>query len=156
MKSYVQWRTSYSVGEPSIDAQHKQILSIINDMYAAREAGKEHAERQKLLERLVQYTMTHFRHEEQIMLACGYSDFANHKKAHDRMRRRTLDLRDNLNLVTAHDLLCVLKDWWTNHIQAEDQCYVPFVSRTERSSRSTALPTQAVGPVDWRGQTTTY
>jgi hemerythrin len=156
MRKYIEWREFYSVGEESLDAQHKQVLSIINELYDAMESGKEHAERQRLLERLVKYTMTHFQHEEQLMQASGYPDFVNHKHEHDQMRSRTLGLRESLDLVTAHDLLRFLKEWWTRHIQSEDQCYVPYVAAAARQRRSAAAPAQAVGPVDWRGQTTTY
>ena len=152
MPKYVTWKDYYSVGEDSLDAQHKQIISMINDLYVAMETGKENAERERLLDQMVKYTMSHFQREEQIMQACGYPDLENHKEEHDKMRRRTLALRTNLKLVTAHDLLSFLKEWFIKHIQAEDKCYVPYVSVAARQKTSTAAPTQAVGQADWRGQ----
>ena len=152
MSAYVQWKDFYSVGENSLDAQHKQIIAIIDDLYNAMHAGREYSELKGLMERLVRYTMTHFQHEEQIMQACGYPDFENHKALHDLMRRRTLGLRANLNLMTGHDLLCFLKDWWTGHIQSEDQCYIPYVSAAAKKRPLSASAAQAVGPVDGLGQ----
>lgn len=128
MNTYVLWKDAYSVGEPSLDAQHKQILSIINDLYVAIDAGREHDNRKKLMDRLVTYTMTHFEHEERMMRACGFPDFDNHKVQHDQMRRYAAGLSANASLVTSHDLLNFLKHWWTNHIRAEDQCYVPYLN----------------------------
>jgi hemerythrin len=128
MNTYVTWKDFYSVGEHSLDAQHRQILSILNDLYGAMDAGREYDEIKRLLDSLLRYTMTHFAHEEYVMRACGYPDFDNHKAEHDQMRRRTAGLRTNVNLVTGRDLLSFLKDWWCNHIQSEDQCYVPYVS----------------------------
>jgi hemerythrin len=126
MAAYVVWKEMYSVGEPSLDDQHRQILSIINDLYLAREAGREYSELGALLDRMVAYTMSHFEHEERLMREWNYPDFDNHKAQHDQMRRRTAGLRSNVNLVTGHDLLSFLKSWWTSHIQAEDKCYVPY------------------------------
>jgi hemerythrin len=130
MATYVSWKSHYSVGENSIDAQHRQILAILNDLYVAMDTGREHEELKRLLDRLVLYTMTHFEHEEEIMRACAYPDFENHKAEHDQMRRRTTGLHANVNLMTGRDLLSFLKDWWCNHIQAEDQCYIPYLSAT--------------------------
>jgi hemerythrin len=154
MGAYVTWKPYYSVGEESLDAQHKQILSMVNDLYAAMDAGREHDELKRLLDRMLLYALGHFKHEEQMMLACDYPDFNNHKAQHDQMRRRTAGLRANVNLVTGRDLLCFLKDWWISHIQGEDQCYVPFLSAAARQRRLTGAPTQPVGPVDWLGQAT--
>ena len=36
------------------------------------------------------------------------------------------------HLVTGRDLLSFLKEWWINHIQAEDKCYVPYLSAAAR------------------------
>jgi hemerythrin len=128
MNTYAPWKDFYSVGEESLDAQHRQVLALINDLHEARSAGREYAELAALLDRMVLYTTNHFKHEEQMMQACGYPDFDNHKVLHDQMRRRTAGLRENVTLVTGRDLLSFLKDWWTNHIQAEDKCYVPYLS----------------------------
>jgi hemerythrin len=153
MSKYVAWKDVYSVGEESLDAQHKQILSIINDLYDAIEAGREYDDRKAILDRMVLYAMSHFRHEEQLMQACGYPDFENHKAQHDQMRRRTAGLHANVTLVTGRDLLSFLKDWWTNHIQSEDKCYVPYLHAAAPQRSLGPAATQSVGPVDWLGQT---
>jgi hemerythrin len=36
-------------------------------------------------------------------------------------------LSQNLNLVTARDMLVLLKDWWLEHIQGEDKKYSPYL-----------------------------
>lgn len=156
MSAYAAWKNEYSVGDESIDAQHKQMLAIIGDLHTAIQAGREYGGLQEPLDRIIAYAMIHFTHEEQKMQACGFPDFQNHKALHDQMRRRTEDLRKNITLVTARDLLRFLKDWWINHIQAEDQCYVPYLSAAARQRPLSAAPAQSVGPVDWRGQTPSY
>jgi hemerythrin len=128
MNTYVPWKDIYSVGDASIDTQHMQIISILNDMFNARQSGNEDKVIKELLDRLVLYTQFHFDHEERKMQASDYSDFENHKAQHDQMRHRTEGFRINIDLITSRDLLTLLKDWWTQHIQAEDQCYVPYLS----------------------------
>jgi len=63
MSTYVPWKDLYSVGEDTLDAQHRQILALINDLYDARNAGREYADLAALLDRMVLYTMSHFQHE---------------------------------------------------------------------------------------------
>ena len=107
MIPYVTWKDFYSVGDPSIDAQHKQILDTINELYEAMQKSKDRAVLKPLLDRLLQYTLAHFQHEEQIMQEHEYPDFVQHTASHNRIRQKTRDLREHACLVTGHDLLPV-------------------------------------------------
>jgi hemerythrin-like metal-binding protein len=127
MIPYVTWKDFYSVGDPSIDAQHKQIIGAINELYEAMQLGKDRAVLEPILDRLLQYTLAHFEHEEQVMQEHEYPDFAPHKALHDRIRQKTIDLREHAHLVTGHDLLRFLKDWWVGHIQGCDKKYTPYL-----------------------------
>jgi hemerythrin-like metal-binding protein len=155
MGPYIPWKEQYSVGDASIDTQHKQILAIISELNAAIEGGRAYEVVEELLERMVLYTLNHFKHEEQLMQACGFPDIENHKILHDKMRRRTEGLHANAGLMTSNDLMRFLREWWINHIRGEDQCYVPYLSAHRRSHPSVA-PTQPVRPIDGFGQPTAY
>jgi hemerythrin len=61
------------------------------------------------------------------MKEVGFPNFEAHKALHDEMRRKTLALRQHLTLVTAHDVLVFLKNWWLDHIQGEDQLYSSYM-----------------------------
>ena len=130
---YIAWKNYYSVGDPSLDAQHRQVIGLLNELYAAMQRGVDHQSVKPLLDQLVQYTVNHFQAEEKILLAHQYPDFAQHKARHDKMRQRTIALRDNAGLVTGHDLLVFLKEWWCGHIQEQDEKYEPYVARLVRS-----------------------
>jgi hemerythrin-like metal-binding protein len=127
MIPYVTWKDFYSVGDPSIDAQHKQILGTINELYEAMLIGKDRAVLKPLLDRLLQYTLAHFEHEEQVMQEHEYPDFAQHKALHDKIRKKTVELREHAYLVTGQDLLRFLKEWWVGHIQGQDKNYSPYL-----------------------------
>jgi hemerythrin-like metal-binding protein len=127
MIPYVAWKDFYSVGDPFLDAQHKQVLAVINELYDAMQQHKDRAVLKPILCRLLEYTLAHFKHEEQLMYEHGYPDFAPHKAAHDRIRQRTRDLLENVDVVTARDLLHFLKEWWVGHIQGLDKKYKPYL-----------------------------
>jgi hemerythrin-like metal-binding protein len=128
MVSYITWRDSYSVGDESLDAHRKQLVDIINELYGAIQKGVEGKAVKILLDRLVQWTIKHFSYEEQVLLAYQYPDLAEHKALHTKMRRQAVALRDNANIVTGHELLRLLKEWWCNHILHRDKEYAPYLT----------------------------
>ncbi len=132
MAEYAIWRPFYSVGDEAIDNEHKIILGLINELYEAVVAKKENVDPKPISDRLVRYTNTHFQHEEQVMRDCDYPKIFDHKLEHDRLRQRTLDFHNNLNLVTGRDMLRFLKDWWCSHIQEDDQEYAPYLQLARR------------------------
>jgi hemerythrin-like metal-binding protein len=127
MKPYIVWKDFYSVSHPALDAEHRQIIETINDLYVAMNGPTDSTAKKRALERLVQYTQTHFANEEKIMQEAGYPDLAAHKVSHDGMKKQTLGLRTHLTSVTAKDVLVFLKKWWLDHIQGEDKNYAPYV-----------------------------
>jgi len=127
MIPYVVWRDFYAVGDPSLDAQHKQILATINELYEAMQEGKDRAALTCILDALVQYTLVHFEHEEQLMQEHGYPDVAQHATLHEKLRERTIDWRRRAHLATGHDVLQFLKEWWVGHIQGVDKKYTPYL-----------------------------
>ena len=41
MEHYVEWKPFYTVGDPAIDDEHKQLLGLVDDLYMAIQAGNE-------------------------------------------------------------------------------------------------------------------
>jgi hemerythrin len=128
MEVYITWKDYYSVNDPLLDAEHKLIIDCINKLYTALQDDPKQGEATKrVLETLVQYTHTHFEHEEKRMQEADFPKFEAHKALHDDMRRRTIALRSHLTSVTARDVLVFLKEWWLGHIQGEDKVYAAYM-----------------------------
>ena len=125
--TFITWKEFYSVGCRELDDQHKRVLGIINDLYAALQSGREREEIKGLLDRLVQYTMDHFQREEELMEERGYPEVAQHKTIHVQMTQKTIDLRKCFGAVSGQDLLVFLKEWWVNHICGVDKQYSPYM-----------------------------
>ncbi|MGO8751947.1 MAG: hemerythrin domain-containing protein [Thermoguttaceae bacterium] len=79
------------------------------------------------MDRLLQYTLAHFTHEEQVLKEHEYPDWVQHAASHDKIRQRTRELREHAHLVTGDDMLRFLKEWWVGHIQALDKKYMPYL-----------------------------
>ena len=125
----------YSVGIDKIDNQHKQLIEIINQLYYSR-GNKPHAVLGETIQKLIEYTKTHFIDEEQIMRENSYPDYQAHKKRHEAFIEEVKkfniefnkiddDLLENYSLVT--EVLFFLKSWLCGHILVVDKEYGPFL-----------------------------
>jgi hemerythrin-like metal-binding protein len=129
------WKNFYSVGDASLDAQHKQIVRSINELYEAMTKKSSQQAIKPILDRLVKYTFEHFKHEEQAMEAAEFPDLIEHRAMHDKIRQKTLVLQQNADFLTGHNLLAFLKEWWVGHIQTIDKKYAPYLEASVGSSR---------------------
>ncbi len=125
-----EWKDLYSTGIHSVDAQHRNLFAVAEDLYAAMSTGQGKASVGRTLDRLVQYTASHFSHEERLMRLYDYPDLAAHKAEHDKLTSQVLafqaDFRSGKVTMTVQ-LLHFLKGWLQNHIVGSDLKYAPFL-----------------------------
>ncbi len=129
--SLFEWKESYSIGVPEIDAQHKKLYYLADQLHGAMNAGKSNVVIGQVLAELVMYTKTHFAAEERMLQKCGYADFAAHKEKHDDLTRRVADLQQQQTagkMMLSIEMLRFLSQWLQQHIGGTDRKYVPFVT----------------------------
>ena len=61
------WREAYSVRIPQIDAQHKQLVGLINELHAAMLKGDGNDALRRIFSELVRYAESHFSCEEAML-----------------------------------------------------------------------------------------
>lgn len=118
-----EWKPEFATGIVSIDAQHQKLFAIARELYEAMSAGRGKASLALILDRLVQYTATHFAHEERLMRIYEYPDFLKHKAQHDALTKQVLGFQKEFDagmVSMTVQLLQFLKDWLENHIQVSD------------------------------------
>ena len=129
--SYWSWDPSLSIGIDVIDAQHRRIVDYINELHAAH-ADNSRDKISDVLTGLVDYTLTHFAFEEDLMENSGYPFIEAHKKVH-------VAFAENIGkFVEQHEaghdvtrrLLSTLQVWLTNHIKHDDKDYSTLVKKT--------------------------
>ena len=88
------WLEAYECGEPTIDAEHRELFDLGNALIAA--AIEEHSEPglwgaafDSMLTRLVE----HFQAEEAVLTRHGYGRLAEHQRAHAGLLRRAEELK---------------------------------------------------------------
>lgn len=126
----LEWSDSFHLGVPSIDAQHRNLVDLINDLYAVRANGEGRDALLRVLNRLVDYTFDHFQHEEDMLRRFEYPEFDGHSRKHESLRERVRGLKQGFDLGESNvegRLFGLLKEWLVTHILEEDRRYVPWL-----------------------------
>lgn len=123
----INWGPMYQIGIKSIDGQHEKLVGYINQLHEAKEEGKGAEEVAKILQRLVDYTDSHFKYEEKLFDLHHYSHEKEHKRLHEILVKEVLDFKakfDSGNAELTDEVMDFLKRWLQNHILIEDKKYV--------------------------------
>ncbi len=127
----IEWSRSYSVGVTQMDNEHKRLIDIINNLYAAMRSGRSHEAIGSVLDELIDYTKTHFAHEESLMQKTGYEGFDTQKRSHVELVNQALEIQKKFRNGTAlgQEVMTFLKNWLINHIQGLDKQYGPVMNK---------------------------
>ncbi|MEB3162422.1 MAG: bacteriohemerythrin [Prochlorothrix sp.] len=123
------WSDDYLTGDGLIDAQHKNLFHLVNELHALMQQGTTSMAIKRRLEELVACTTAHFDMEEERMEALGYPNLAAHCKRHTALKERiqlALDKVNQGNGVIPLDVSICLSEWMIHHIKGEDQRMIQF------------------------------
>lgn len=131
---YFQWKDTYLTHIDELDAQHQNLVALINNLYTdllnCPEDEKKQACVNKTLEELVAYSDVHFAAEEKLMLEHEYPAFAEHKQEHEKFKQRVTELmqvqQQSANALP-FPVVVFLRDWLTSHVIHTDKEYGPYL-----------------------------
>ena len=133
MSKLVEWSDALSVGVDELDAQHKVLVGLINEMHAAIEERRGRDVVESILTRLAEYTRIHFAVEESLMQLLGFPDFDAHREEHRELIVQVNELRRKVEGGTTAlglELMHVLKLWLTRHMMQSDQEYARYFAES--------------------------
>jgi hemerythrin-like metal-binding protein len=120
----MEWHSALEVGHERIDADHRTLVETLNQLQAAMDQGQDQAEILKVLNFLRDYTVTHFRAEETLMIRHQYPGAPTHFAVHAKLVLQVGDLisdyRSGKTMLTA-DILAFLEAWLLDHILGLDK-----------------------------------
>jgi hemerythrin len=124
-KPFVQWDNSFSVGIPSIDAQHQRLFDLVNELFDGVK-HVNHSVIERVLGELVEYTVSHFAFEEKLLADNGYPEekehLAKHRKLVESVSAFVKEFESGESMVDFR-LLNFLRSWLAGHILGEDMKY---------------------------------
>ena len=119
----LEWREEFSVGDPAVDHEHRELIDLVNATAGAIQSDSSPAQIDHAFGDLLRGISSHFAHEERQMTAAGYDQTKPHKADHERLIDALRDIMD----ADAHDpdrsaeaLVKVLGDWFTGHFASHD------------------------------------
>lgn len=122
--SLFKWTSGHSVYLAEIDAEHRTLYRLGDELEKALLAGAETATLRPIVANLVESAEQHFRHEERLMRAMHYLSADWHKSQHDAARKRCKALAKEINAgnaAAATDLLKFLSGWLQDHMSVADR-----------------------------------
>ena len=125
----ITWSEKMSVGVASLDRQHQGLIEMLNTLHSEMLAGRGKDVLGPILAKLIQYTQSHFVHEEGLFRMHAYPWAAEHKKEHDgfvgKAKELDADFKSGKAALTG-ELMTFLRDWLTKHILGVDMQYEAF------------------------------
>lgn len=125
---FIQWTPSFSVGNAVLDADHRKLIDILNQIYDAWMGQSSTVELGLLFDQLMDYTDGHFSREESKLSSRDYADLTRHHAAHERLRElvhafRSRHLAGQQADKLTEEMAKFLKSWLMDHILEEDMKY---------------------------------
>lgn len=121
-------KDEYLTGIPSIDAEHKVLFEIADEIYqlSVNEFVPDKYDNiTHLIQRLKDYTIMHFDHEEAYMESIQYKQMFTQKVQHNHFKEKLaemdLDEIDEDQDGAIQDLLKFVTDWLVEHILETDK-----------------------------------
>ncbi len=125
------WDDSLSVGVKAMDAQHKKLIKIINDLNENILHDYDGVAFEKILDELVNYIDYHFKCEEDLFVENGFEKSESHIKMHKYFTNQVLQykyLYDSGKKPEATELMKLLRYWLIEHIIKTDKTYGKFLN----------------------------
>jgi hemerythrin len=125
------WNERFSVNVKVIDEDHKKLMGLANELHDAIRNQRGSQVLAPLLDELVKYTQYHFAREEEFFAITGYEDAARHKRQHDFLAERLLDIQQRYSRgsqALTLETMAFLKDWFYGHTLGSDARYGPHLN----------------------------
>lgn len=132
--AYIVWSDMYTIEVPHIDAQHRQLLDIVNNFHAVVKAEQGQKPIFEVLNSLIHYSQEHFADEEALMERSSYppEEMEKHKEIHEKLVSDIFQLHEQLtrdSRTISYDLEIFLNEWLIQHILLVDKKLGPHCDK---------------------------
>lgn len=146
--AYFAWADDMVIDGGPIDADHRLLVELVNELHTATSEGQGRAVVETILHRVIVSTQEHLRNEEHIMAQMGFPDLDNHKIGHQHFMDQLWSLEKKLqagSITVAAQLSSVLRDWLSLHIRRNDKELLRFQRRQAREQARKSAAARVAG-----------
>lgn len=137
----IQWKDDYSTGIDVIDNQHKKLFNIANKIYELLRdelCTDKYDKIVEILDELKDYTVYHFKSEEEYMKSINYNKLFSQKIEHDYFVSKFDEIDyDKIDVDQDKYILEILDfivNWITNHIISKDKLIKQALTKSNINS----------------------
>jgi hemerythrin-like metal-binding protein len=127
----IEWIPQYSLGVPAVDHEHRELVDLVNELYANVTSSPSATESTTdtniivlgFLGELYARVGAHFALEEKIMRDNDYDEYRDHKADHERLLDDVRDLMDDYEdgvYVDMEEFGKRLDEWFSEHFRTRD------------------------------------
>jgi hemerythrin len=123
MTTLLQWKPAYTLGVPSVDHEHRELIKLINDVYSHLDNNSAPDRIEACLEDIYAGISSHFALEERHMREAEYGEYRAHKDEHEELLDQLRDMMDGFidDPESGEELLqSRLADWFGRHFATFD------------------------------------
>ncbi len=130
MPNLLQWVPELSVGNETLDAQHRALLARCAALAAClADAGAEGEDKfRRAFEELMALSREHFAAEEALLARAGYPDLEAHRNERDEFDYLAAEIVTTENF-DRQELQTFLSLWWSGHILGSAARQRAFLAR---------------------------
>ena len=130
----IPWNDILRTGHAAIDAEHMELVRLFNELSDAVKQNKGKNLCSGVLDAIIDYTVSHFTTEAELMIKHRYPKTAQHNIEHARLIKQAQNYRAKFESArpgTHIELIHFLEDWLTVHIVTSDKELVRFLVMQE-------------------------
>ena len=119
----INWDEKYSVGVPSVDHEHRELIELINPTHDKMLRAESAGAVLEFLGEIYGRIAAHFALEERLMRKKHYPQYAGHKADHERLLDEIREIMDDFEDQTFFDeaqLARRLHTWFSEHFHNHD------------------------------------
>lgn len=134
--AYFEWADDMVIDKGPIDADHQQLVNLVNDLHTATSEGRGQEVIERIMHELIRYTKEHLEREEQLMASIQFPQLERHKVGHAHFTRQLNELQakfDQGSITVASQLSTVLRDWLSLHIRRSDKEIKTFLTQRAKA-----------------------
>ena len=133
--TFLSWSSEFSVGVPSIDREHMELMDLVNQIHDKLCACAPETDLRISFLRLSTHVLRHFWNEEKLFVGTSYPRAAAHAHKHasllaalEAFQRRLTPMGQSFAL---EEQLDFLRHWLMDHIATEDIWLGAYLTRDE-------------------------
>jgi len=128
------WTDEYSVGVEAIDAQHRELTRLVNEIVTNQDDLISTGDLSKSFAKFLKLVKEHFQFEEKLLSENNYPDYEKHLMEHNSYAEMIAEFIESANQGQSHlvdHFILFLHGWWRHHVLEEDMKYKQFLNERD-------------------------